>query len=82
MNREQIMMQVVLKKEFQLLVSYFNGDGYSQFGFRGDGDGLSPVQTAIRAMREFDTFLGSPIGAEAHLKFQHAVLVEKGLVPA
>lgn len=82
MNRAQIMMVATVKREIDKLVGHFNGDGYARFGVRGDEDCLTPVETAIRAMREFDEFLGSPVGADAFVKFLHSQLVEKGLVPA
>jgi hypothetical protein len=64
------------------LVEYFRDEGYSRFGFRGDGDGLTPEEAAIRAMREFDEFLKSDIGSEAYSKFLYWKLRIAKLVPA
>ena len=95
MNREQLMhardcnreiaklnSSVRLAEETKKLIEYFNADGYSRFGFAGDADGLSPVGTAIRALREYDRLLGTAAGSQAQVAMLHNDLVEKGLVPA
>ncbi len=75
------MAQAQVMKDYCNLVGYFNSDGYSRYGFRGDADNLSPIGTAIRAMQEFDEFLRSPEGSAAYVAMQYHGLQEKGLVP-
>ena len=41
-----------LEAELDKLVAFYRGEGYADFGQQGDNDGLSPADTAIRAMRE------------------------------
>lgn len=86
MNREQLMKGADAKREAvkQLLelIEYFNRDGYSRYGYRGDQDGLTPVKTAIRAMREYHDLLQTKAGSDAQTAMLHQQLVDKGLVPA
>lgn len=67
--------------EVQKLVDYFANEGWSRFGFRGDGDGLSPANCAIRAMREYDNLLKTKLGEAALITMQYNQLQRAGLVP-
>lgn len=82
MNREQIVRVSELGKELKKLIAYFNAEGYSRFGYRGDGDNLTPVDTAIRAMREYDALLRTDLGSAALNAKLYADVVAKGLVPS
>ena len=46
------MTAVECRNELRKLVEYLRGEGYADYGWRGDEAGWSPVETAIRAMRE------------------------------
>ncbi len=68
-------------QQVKMLIAYFNGKGYSRFGFNGDECGISPAQTAIAAMRDFDVLLKTEAGSQALTAMLHQRLIDKGLVP-
>lgn len=63
------------------LTVYFSGEGYARFGWNGDECGMSPVQTALDALREYDALLKTDAGSKSLAAMLYQRLVDAGLVP-